>query len=195
MDDVFADLIVCKSFSHFCCLVVDMTMYKLSKKEKRQLKEVFTHIDNVDLNTTKYFQHFKIKLKKVLAAIDYGAARERRIKANQKKLLNKPFNPKTTVTKTSNNEWRMKFLTKYRDKSYYSKLVESERLSNIDTDIRNCPTIGLGIDSIIKLPKIKSHEVLLDKNREIIGKADHKHHLYTAGWSLYGHFSDEEEEE
>nr|WP_306287578.1 hypothetical protein [Pseudoalteromonas sp. WY3] len=45
------------------------------------------------------------------------------------------------------------------------------------------PTIGLGVESSLKIPKVRSSEVVIDKNT-INHHIRDKSILYAAGWSL-----------
>ncbi|OQP99802.1 hypothetical protein BK412_26055 [Vibrio campbellii] len=191
---------VLKNFGQFYSIVIDTSTYRLSKTDKRRLRELFESIDADIVNS----QSFEDDLKTVLNSFDYEAARQNKVKDKRKKLKEKkkrdsaqPPRKKSgiqIIPSDAQSTWRPNEPSEVRDKSYYANLRATSGYSRDENDIRHLPRLGLGIESMVSIPRIKSDEVVIDKHTETKGSNAPKHHLYTAGWSSKGHFIDSDEE-
>lgn len=72
-----------------------------------------------------------------------------------------------------------KFVIAYEERKKEIKIQEYVNENN-----SHLKTIGLGVESSIKIPSVKNHEVKIDKNTLNKGKKKIKHIIYTPGWSL-----------
>ena len=191
---------VLKNFGQFYSLVIDTSTYRLSKTDKRRLREFFESIDVNVVNSKSFAGDLKI----VLKSFDYEAARQNKIKDKRKKLKAKKKSsiaqsPKKKsgiqlIPSDAQSTWRPNEPSELRDKSYYANLRGTSGHSKDEGDIRHLPRLGLGIESMVSIPRVKSDEVVIDKHTETKGSTAPKHHLYTAGWSSKGHFIDSDEE-
>ncbi|WP_128080764.1 hypothetical protein [Salinivibrio costicola] len=98
------------------------------------------------------------------------------------------------IPSDAQSTWRLNEPSEVRDKSYYANLRGTSGHSKDESDIRHLPRLGLGIESMVSIPRVKSDEVVIDRHTETKGSTTPKHHLYTAGWSSKGHFIDSDEE-
>ena len=189
-----------KDFSQFYSLVIDTSIYRLSKTDKHRLRKFFDSID-IKIITSESFED---NLKTLLNSFDYEAARQNKIKHKHKKLNKKKKNKSAQsprkksgiqiIPNDAKSTWRLDEPSEVRDKSYYANLRVTSGYSVNERDIRNLPRIGLGIESRISIPRIKSDDVVIDSHTEKKGSSAPKHHLYTTGWSSKGHFIDSDEE-
>ncbi|ENM5907638.1 hypothetical protein LPR20_003843, partial [Vibrio mimicus] len=67
----------------------------------------------------------------------------------------------------------------------YKKKLQFHRptLSEVIESRKNLPTIGLGIEPVTVIPKVKSMEVVIDSHTTL-NESPEKHILYVAGFSL-----------
>ncbi|WP_217513125.1 hypothetical protein [Vibrio metschnikovii] len=175
-----------KNFGLFYSLVIDTSVFRLSTKDKRRLREFFEAIDINLINSSSFYD----ELKNVLDSFDYEAARNNKNKDNRKKLKIK----KRKIPSDAKSYWKPDKSSEVREQSYYKKLRATSCDSVDESDLRHLPKLGLGIEPTISIPRVKSDEVVIDKYTEIKANTVNKHHLYTAGWSNKGHFIDSDEE-
>ncbi|MBY7730179.1 hypothetical protein JHW46_07400 [Vibrio splendidus] len=187
-------------FGLFYSLVVDTSVFKLSKLEKQKLKEVFDSLNEETILVQSNIEYLQM----VLDSFDYETARKNKIKDKHRKLNAKKKKQKQSAPRKSSgiqvipsgatSNWNLQESSEVRDKSYYSNLRKSIGYPRSQNDIRALPKLGLGLESTVSIPRIKSDEVVIDKHTKTKGNTPTKHHLYTAGWSSKGHFVDTDEE-
>ena len=102
--------------------------------------------------------------------LDFGLAKERfskrqKFRKERKKNLSK-----------SNNSRKSKKIYKPPNRP---KVTAQDKI----TQLRATPKLGLGIETQIKIPKVRATDVVIDKNTKQ-DKATDKSILYAAGWSL-----------
>ncbi|MGR4992154.1 hypothetical protein ACPV3U_21540 [Vibrio rotiferianus] len=187
-------------FGLFCSLVVDTSLFKLSKLEKRKLKEAFDSLNEETILVQSNIEYLQM----VVDSFDYETARKNKIKDKHRKLNAKRNKQKQSAPRKNSgiqvipsgatSNWKPQESSEVRDKSYYTNLRKSNGDSRSQNDIRDLPKLGLGLESVVSIPRIKSDEVVIDQHTQTKGNAPTKHHLYTAGWSSKGHFVDIDEE-
>jgi hypothetical protein len=72
---------------------------------------------------------------------------------------------------------------KKNKKGYKTPIRQKLSVQEKIKELKAIETIGLGVKSVIKIPKVKSIDVVIDKNTEQEKIVD-KSILYAAGWSL-----------
>lgn len=109
-----------------------------------------------------------VSLNNFIKSIDLESAKKKIIEHKKKKLV-RQCKPK---------------LNKRREAKPY-KAPKPRKISVKDKieQLKATPTIGLGVESSLKIPKVKSSEVVIDKNT-INHYIRDKSILYAAGWSL-----------
>ncbi|MBC3622017.1 hypothetical protein [Vibrio metschnikovii] len=186
IDNIKDNIQVFKNFGLFYSRVIDTSIFKLSKKDKRRLREFFDSIDINHINSSSLSD----ELKNVLDSFDYEAARKNKSKYKLKKLKEK----NRKIPSDAKSYWKPDKPSEVRDKSYYTNLRKTLCDSVDESDLRHLPRLGLGIEPRISIPRVKSDEVVIDKYTETKVNVVTKHHLYTPGWSSKGHFIDSDEE-
>lgn len=78
---------------------------------------------------------------------------------------------------------KRKIFRSLKDAKNYVREIRNHR--------KNIPQIGLGIESRVRIPRVKSAEVTFDKNTKL-DKIHEKSILYTAGWAINGTFTEDE---
>ncbi|MGO2181801.1 MAG: hypothetical protein ACTH36_05670 [Pseudoalteromonas nigrifaciens] len=111
-----------------------------------------------------------IDLKNFIKSIDLEAAKKRFIEHKNKKLAGR-CKPKLKLKKGKET------------KPYKTPKTRKVPIEEKKEQLKAIPTIGLGVESSLKIPKVRSSEVVIDKNT-INHHIRDKSILYAAGWSL-----------
>lgn len=147
---------------------------KLNKKVKKRLNNIISNAKKDNFLDTLLFTDFltSIDSKKARIAFKNNSV----AKANQ---LKKKKNKKKNKTK--------------QDKAAELKPLAPSNLpkpsaKELLQESRGIKVIGLGVESIVNIPRVKSADVQIDKNTSN-DKITDKSILYAAGWTINGPFS------
>ncbi|WP_138953793.1 hypothetical protein [Vibrio rotiferianus] len=135
---------------------------KLSKSENRRLK-IFYKLAKEALTSGKNILTLEEELISVVSSINLDAAKKRWVRLRQTKKPKRKRGRKPSLKVDLSAE----------------EILKSRR---------GTPRIGLGLESQVNIPRVKSREVVVDKNTST-EKVTDKHILYAAGWNLEGAFS------
>lgn len=206
---IFTDSDAFQTYHAFLIRVVDVHSYKFSKKERQKLKAFYDK--TVELGSLKENQYPALlsELREILDSFDFKLAHRRKKeqvkrREEKKKTKNFPLNfniyrKSTSVTIEDELPKKGSFsfpkVSEVHDNSYYSNLrkslkPQSGKFSDLLESSKDRPKVGLGIDSEISVPRIKSDDVVIDQHTKSDSRGNDSHYLYSVGWSAKGHFID-----
>ncbi|MGF1689612.1 hypothetical protein L4C35_00015 [Photobacterium kagoshimensis] len=145
------------SYNSFLAKLTSSNQFILSKKEKLKIRNFYGKVKSLPVSKRVNITILG-ELKTLIDSIDFEEAKKRKLKRAIHKRVRKSA----------------------KKKSYQ---IKKPTIEDIIESRKNLPRIGLGLESVITLPKVKSEDVVIDLHTEQKNTKD-KHILYVAGWSL-----------
>ncbi|EGQ8127139.1 hypothetical protein P3553_23090 [Vibrio parahaemolyticus] len=131
--------------------------FVFSKQEKKNIRQFYEMIKRHP--PSERFSYLVLgRLEVLIESLDFESAEKRIKQKNNYKSKKRSIKPPPTK-------------------------LQQPSIQDIIESRKNLTSIGMGLDSVISLPKIKSEDVVIDAHTQRKSVED-KHILYAAGWSL-----------
>ncbi|OCH48792.1 hypothetical protein [Aliivibrio fischeri] len=147
------------NYSSFYTHIFSNGEFVFSKKEKKKIREFYYVVKSLPPSKRVNLAAFS-KLQFLMDELDFESAKKR-----SKGKFSKPASKNKKPTRKK------------------SKKLQKPTIQEIIQSQKNLPTIGMGLKSVITVPKVRLEDVVIDAHTKQ-KKSQDKHILYVAGWSL-----------